>query len=270
MLMGFELLREIVGSTILTGRLKNHNPLSLLLIAPPERGKTSIVLERNAESVAAFSDCTGKGIQDMCLHHPEISHFVLTDMITVTSHRSSVVRYTISVLNAMTEEGLQGIAFPGQVTTFQNGRRAIIGCLTPTAVNDQRTWWSRSGFASRMLPFSFEHSEDMTLKIKNHIENNHHAVNKIEKSKTEIKIKIPKEPVIITVPEERIREIRNMADSKAKELDEKGYRRLKQFITLACGHALFRTGKTGKVEKEDTIFLLHIQPYISYTRSVIL
>lgn len=263
--MGFDILRELIQTVILTGRVKGHQPVSLLLIAPVERGKTSIALERPCKSTVALSDVTGGGLREICKAHPEISHFVLTDMIAVTSHKSFVAKGTISMLNAITEEGLQGTAYPGSVEFYQAGRRAIIGCLTTKLAQDQRQWWTRTGFASRMLPFAFDHPNELQIKI-------HDAISegKFEHAETSVPLHVPDGCIGARFTAMAVRVIRALAEHKGKELSEIGYRRHKQYRTLAAAHAIGRTWKHPVVQLEDIQFLKVIDPYISYTETRLL
>ena len=265
-LMGFELVREMVASVILTGRLKQHRPVSLLLIAEPERGKTSIVLERQCKSLAAFSDVTGRGLQEICKYRPEVSHIILSDLTTVTAHRPTVSKLTIATLNAMTEEGILAVSYPGGVETFPHGKRGIIACLTTSLLSDGRAWWQKIGFASRMLPFAFDHGEEMRIIIRNAINKGHGA----DFGKELLELRVPDGQIFVTFNVMATRVIAALAARKAKEFGEIGYRRLKQFRALAAGHALLRTWKSPMITKQDIAFLKEVDPYISYEETKLL
>jgi hypothetical protein len=256
MLIGVERLLELVQTTILTGRVSDMRPVSLLLIAAPESGKTSIVLQQPCEQVAVLNDVTGRGLQLLCQMKAEISHFVLTDLTTVGAHKSSVARYTMSTLTAITEEGLTATAVGGQIETYQHGRRGIIGCLTASMAKDKRAWWNRIGLASRMLPFSYVHSTPLVIKIKASIDKNQRG------KEPEVFI-TPKAPIEVRFGAKETTQIRQLADIKANELKEIGYRRLKQFRALAAAHSLLR--HKHKVDAQDVQFIESLQPYISYT-----
>ena len=86
MLIGMQLIREVVETVILTGRLKEHEPVSLLLVASPESGKTSVVLEKECSGVIALTDVTGRGLQDLCKMKQEVSHMVINDLVSVSEH----------------------------------------------------------------------------------------------------------------------------------------------------------------------------------------
>lgn len=257
-----ELIREIVNTTLLTGRLKDESPVGILLIAKPEQGKTSIVLESNYASTVDITDATGRGITEILKYKPEVSHLIFNDLTAVMAHGKTVRAYTIAMINSMTEEGIRTIAFPGQVETFQNGKRGIVGCLTPELVEDGRAWWNKIGLTSRLLPFYYVHSSDLILKIKDAIDSGQGVL------KPDV-IAFPKVAIHVQINKAESNAIRKMADQKSKELsDGTGYRRLKQFRRLAMAHAIFRRKWKGcTVNDEDVDFLSRIMPVISYQRA---
>lgn len=265
MLIGVELVQEFCETVITTGRLIDpHPPVSALLISHPEGGKTSIATAKNSKAVIVVTDVTGRGIVEICKLNPEISHIIINDMVAIMAHRQTVNRGTQAMLNALTEEGIQSLATPGGVEVISNGRRGIIACMTMDIAKDGRSWWNKIGFASRMIPFAYSHSAKLTLTIKQIID----AGNEKKKTKTTPKKEIlvlPATCVRVEYDAKFSRQVREISDQKSKELkDPTGYRRLKQFHSLTCGHALRRSRKSPKVGKEDIEFLHRIFPYISY------
>jgi hypothetical protein len=263
-MIGMELIREYIHSVLLTGRIIDESPLSTFLIALPEHGKTSIVLERSITCAVDVTDTTGKGIQEILKYKADISHIILNDLTALAAHGKNVRAYTIAMINAMTEEGVRSIAFPGQVEVFKNGKRGIIGCVTPALIKDGRNWWNKIGLTSRIFPFGYTYSEDLILRIKGAIDHNAPQQDFGELS-------IPTIPLTVLVPKKETEEIRYLSDTKAKELgDDTGIRRLKQFRRLAKAHAILRTWKTPVVNQDDIKFVRKIFPYISYETRCIL
>jgi hypothetical protein len=258
-LMGMALVRELIESIILSGRVKGARPVSLLLIADPETGKTSIVLERQCEALIALTDTTGKGIHWACKLNPKMTHLVLTDMVAVMAHGKKVNQYTLSMINALTEEGILSVASPDGIEKFDKGRRGVIGCLTIGLAHDQRMWWHKTGLATRMLPFCYSYPDKLTVHIKAAIVNG----NSPETLKDDI-LKVPDLPVAVTVPPPFPQKILSISDRFAKREGEKGIRRARQMRALAQGHAIRRGWKNAVVNQEDIQFLLKIEPYLSY------
>jgi hypothetical protein len=263
LLVGMHFIREIVETVILTGRLKEHSPVSLLLIASPESGKTSVVLEKECSGVVAVTDVTGRGLQELCRMKPEITHIVINDLVAVAAHKASVSKYTMSMINAMTEEGIQATAFPGSFETYKSGRRGIIASIPTTMAKDGRAWWNKIGLSSRMLPLAFKHSENLNLRIKTMISNGYAP--KLPTKNTAIFF-IPAADIAVKVPIERARQVQEIAELISEKFKEEGYRRLKQMRALACAHALLRTWKNPVVTDKDVDFLKRIRPYVSYTQ----
>ena len=264
MLIGMELIREVVETTILTGRVKGSAPVSLLLIASPESGKTSVVLAKECAGIIALSDVTGRGLQELCKNHPEVSHIVINDLVAVAAHKATVSRYTMSMLNAMTEEGIRAVAFPGQLETFSSGKRGIIASIPTTMAKDGRAWWNKIGLSSRMLPLCFKHSTDLNIQIKAMITSgkmgpSHSAPNQV--------FKIPSASIAVFLPTKQAKRIQEIAEDVGMRMQEEGYRRLHQFRALAQGHALLRTWRKPSVTEADIEFLLKLRKYISYSRA---
>jgi hypothetical protein len=259
-----ELVREAVETVILTGRLVGHAPVSLLLVASPESGKTSVVLEKDCQGILALTDVTGRGLQELCRQRAEVSHFVLNDLIAVGAHKASVSRYTFSMLNAMTEEGISATATPGGFEKYTGGRRGIIASVPTSIAKDGRNWWNKIGLTSRMLPLAFKHSIDLNLRIKTAIVNG--ASQKNPKPKGEVlTFKIPAEPIRVYIPPVIASAVREVAEAVSAKFKEEGYRRVKQFLALASAHVLLRTWKNPRVGKGDVEFLRKLAPYVSYT-----
>jgi hypothetical protein len=260
-MIGTELLRETIETVILTGKIKKLEPVSLLLIAAPESGKTSVVLEKKCKSIQAFTDVTGRGIHEILKANKELSHIVINDMVATLSHKQSVNRYIISQLSAMTEEGISAIASPKGIELFDVGKRGIIASLTLDLVRDSRHWWNRIGFTSRMLPFCYTYKAAMIIEIKSSIDlaqvNGHHKI----KQQT---FAVPAHETSVEYPKEFLNKIRLIADTRSAILKEQGMRRLKQYHAMAQAHALWRTRKNPEVNSKDVDFVKKMDCYVSY------
>jgi hypothetical protein len=272
-LIGTQLLEMAIKATIATGRVENSDsgPLSMLLIAAPESGKTSLV-DITCKTTKTFADITGRGIADTLKSNQEITHIVILDLVAIMSHKQTVNQYTFAILNAMTEEGLSTIAYPGSTETFAKGKRGLIACLTLGLAKDGRNWWNKTGFTSRMLPLCFEHSATLVMKIKEAITAGHAQSARPTSGSGELWL--PDHPVTVLLPNGPSREIMHLATGVSAQLNEymemsekeKGYRRLKQFRALAKGHALLRNPKKPVVGKEEIEFLKQLFPYVSFMR----
>jgi len=263
MLIGMELVKELVETVLLTGRVKGHTPKSLLLIATPESGKTRVFLETPCSCAHMLSDVTGKGIQDLCKGNAEKTHFVINDLVAVLSHRQTVNKYTLSMINAITEEGIIAVAYPGSFESFKSGKRGIIAALTTSMTRDGRQWWNKIGLTSRMIPFCYDHGDELVIKIKTAIRNG-------ESGLAPQTFQVPPFEGEVDFSAKLKLEFPRISDAKSLELKEKGLRRLQQFLALACAHAVRRSPKRATVTDADVEFLKRIYPYMDYTRPGVL
>lgn len=245
---------------IYTGKVKKIEPVSLLLIAAPESGKTSVVLEKKCKAIEAYTDITGRGLHEILQTNKQLTHIVINDMVASLSHKQSVNKYLISQLSAMTEEGISAIATPQGIETFDVGKRGIITSLTLDLVKDSRHWWTRIGFTSRMLPFCYSYRPKMIIEIKASIDssqrNGHISLKK--------NFPVPSKGLSVEYPELAIEKVRSMADIRSAILKEQGMRRLKQYHAMAQAHAALRTRKNPTVNEKDIEFLNKMDAYVSY------
>ncbi len=167
-----ELIDEMITLTIYSAYVKNEKPISLLLVASPEAGKTKIV-QRFADNqcLVYLSDATAKGLIDAYqqrLKMGAIKHFVFTDLITPLSKNVDTRSSFISFFNGLIEEGLMNMhTYVTHVDIEKLFKPVgVIGCITPEPLQDNRRHWKNIGFMSRVIPFSWSYSEK-TIEIIN-------------------------------------------------------------------------------------------------------
>jgi len=238
-----------------------------MLIADPERGKTSIVLEKSCESLIVLTDVTGKGLDFICQMAPKTSHIIINDMGVVMAHGASTRNFFFAKLLPFLEEGLQTTATPGGIQTVPqgHGRKGLIGCITCGQATDQRQWWQRRGIARRMVPFQFDYEQDLIVRIKEQINKGHSA-----SFTPEGVLPVPDIPIEVKLSEENAKKIQQISDLRAEKLGELGISLLKNYHQLARAHAIRRTWKNPEVSSEDIYFLRRIDPYVSWTEKALL
>lgn len=264
-LIGVNKLREFFETVILTGRLKDTEPVSAMIIADPERGKTSVVLEKNCDAFKVLTDLTGKGLQFLCQMDARCTHFILNDMGVIAAHSQKTCDFFFAMLIAMTEEGIRSVATPKGFESIASGRRGFIGCITSNQAKDHRSWWYRRGLARRMVPFHFDYRQELILNIKAEIDKNHYA-----SFKANGVFKVPEAHIDVDVPAAETKEIRRISDSRAEKLEQLGISLLKNYRSLAKAHAIGRTWQKPSVNEQDIEFLKRIDPYVDWKIPAIL
>jgi hypothetical protein len=257
LMIGVEKLAEMIRSAVLSARADAPaaQTVSLLLLAPFESGKTSTALE-NCGPALLISDATAMGLLELLQQHPQATHVVLNDLSVVRGHKLHVSHLLIGILNALAEEGTYKVAVPRLSHLDLRGRRVgILACSVPEVFADRRSWWYRSGFASRMLVVRYRHSVNMRMLVMNAIRNGQTG----EPGKP---LAVPERPVKVSIPEPYAGQIMEIAMYIAASLGEYGYRKQKQLRGLAAGHALLRSWKNAQVNAEDVEFLRSILDFI--------
>jgi|SRR5882672_2220636 len=259
MMIGTELINEFVETIIYTGFLKDDPPQSTMLIASPESGKTSVVSSKQVRSVLICSDMIGSGLLQELSGKPYVRHIIVNDMIAVMAHKPVTNQRTWAVMSALMEEGLGKQIMPGELSRDFGGRRGgFICCIPSELVSDQRRWWNSSGFTSRTIPFNYEYSEDLLIRIKKEII----IPGAYEQKNGLTPFKTPSKLFAITIAEKEAIQIQKIADKIGGLLGEKGIRRGKQMRALVRAHAL-RESRTV-VNDSDVLFLHRIKDHISY------
>src|SRR2546430_8207419 len=173
-LMRVDDLIKLVNLALLTGRLKNGKPVSMLLIADTETGKTQ-VLETfmNLRPVIWANDLSAHVIVDEVaplVEQGKKTHVLIPDLLKVLGHQKVVTRNTITMLNSIMEEGLKNVMFYGTRKEFARPVKCgIIAAITKAGYTARVKYWESIGFVGRCIPVSFSYSEETKKTIHDHI-----------------------------------------------------------------------------------------------------
>ena len=286
-LIGMDFAVEVVQTVLLTGYLEDEKPVSLLIIASPESGKTtatrnaniSVLPDGHGEEMAVpLTDTTGKGLLRIVREHPRATHVIFNDLSITAGHKNHVVRYLFGVISAMTEEGLAKIADPGGIYSYDDeGVKGIIGCITPRLARDQRFIWNVTGLTTRMLPFFYEQGVNIQLKVRRY-----HAglLNESDRTDETRSLVIPPKKMHVSVGRDYKEQILELAHTVAKKLSkegatgknadykELGYRRIDQFLSLAKAHSLLTHPNEDepRVHRKNIEFLRKLARFVSFRK----
>jgi len=283
-LIGMDFAVEVVQTVLLTGQLADEKPVSLLIIASPESGKTtatrnaniSVSSDRRSEELAvALTDTTGKGLLRIIREHPHATHVIFNDLAITAGHKSHVTKYLFGMISAMTEEGIVITADPEGIHSYgKEGTKGVIGCITPRLVRDQRFIWNVTGLTTRMLPFFYRQGVDIQLKVRRY-----HAelLDRSDHSDKRFSLVIPKKKVHVSLGryKEQILELAvdvarklHNEEPNRKNPDDKelGYRRIIQFRSLAKAHSLLtHPGEDEpRVHRINVEFLRKLSRFVSF------
>lgn len=177
--IGMEALREHVRIILRSGNVENERPLSTLIIAHPERSKTTETLKLNSAGALVFNDVTAWGIQAELakLGHIErnlFHHLIIPDMERISARGRTVRRELVSTLQILMQEGLTRIrTHETDLKLDPPMQLGVIMCTTPDDMKEARLF-RRLSFLSRLIPFSYEFAGVQRSAIMEFIENEDH------------------------------------------------------------------------------------------------
>jgi hypothetical protein len=192
------ILKKIIECTLISPYIKGEKPLSLMIVAKAESGKSSVMkLYRQNKGVIYLSDCTAYGLsRDVLpkLVSGEIRTIMITDLITPLSKSAKTRQSFIAFLNNLIEEGV------AKITTYatvwdKEVKANLITAITDEALEDGRHDWAKMGFLSRFVFFTYSYSASTVSKIMGNYSEHGLALGeeKIKLPDKEINIELPKD-----------------------------------------------------------------------------
>ena len=258
-MIGTEKLELAIELALWSGGLKNENPLSLLIIAIPESGKSQLVLKYkgNKPGIVVLTDCTAYGIQHQFLEpmkSKQVHHIIIPDLLTPLSRSPSTVSTFIAFFNNLIEEGIVEVHTYAMDFAVEGLNVGIISTITPEVLRDTRHRWTRMGFLSRMLPIAYRYSQETAQKILESITQREYYQEQPKQ------LNFPLEKQEVDLPKEQAKKLLPLTKRFNEGLDEAerlyGFRYQKQLQVLLEAHALMN-GR-NKVTDEDVQSVISI------------
>lgn len=249
-LVNVEPLRKLVECALISSYLKDEKPLSLLIVAKAESGKTSVMKQYKLNrGIAYVSDCTAFGLTRDILPKivsSEIRTLVIPDLITPLSKSHKTRQGFIAFLNNLIEEGI--VKITSYATIWDKEVKAnLITAVTDEALKDGRHDWAKVGFLSRLIVFSYSYDLSTIMKILN-------CYSKHGLTTENIKFEMPKKEAKIELPAEIAEKLNPIATKIGEQFGVYGIRAKINFRSLLKSLA-FRNGKKIVTDEEFQEFL---------------
>jgi hypothetical protein len=243
-------LQKIIECALISPYIKNEKPISLLIVAKAESGKTSTMkLYRQNKGIVYVTDCTAYGLTRDILPKMvsgEIKTLMIPDLITPLSKSAKTRLSFVAFLNNLVEEGIVKITTYAMIWD-KDVNANIITAVTDQALEDGRHEWAKMGFLSRFIVFSYSYSLSTVMEILNYY--SEHGL------KTEnLKFELPRKPIDIELPKEIADKLNSIAMKVGEQFELYGIRAKINFRSLLKALA-FRNGKRTVTEIEFQEFL---------------
>lgn len=259
-MIGTRLIEELCQSIAYSHLVKDYARASLLLLAAPENGKTTIAATAACKHVCRIAVISGRSILKEVNDHKDTEVLLFNDLSSVRALSAPATNLLVVILNQLTQDERGKIAFAGQASEEIDRPIGMIACCPFHTFTDHRARWKEMGFISRMIPFAYQYSDELIAEIKDLIDTGYH------RAKTPVR-KMPRlsaRPVRIAMSPAFTRRVRHLADARAKQLQQLGIRLLQNYHALIRAHALIFGRHT--VTKEDLDFLRAVDRYVSITK----
>ena len=167
-MIGIDPLKKVIEATLVSPYIKDEKPVSLLIVAKPEAGKTSAIkLYRENKGICYITDATPFGLtRDILpkLVSGEIKTIMIADLLTPLSKSTKTRKAFVAFLNNLIEEGV------AKITTYsmiweREVKTNVITAITDEELADGRHEWATMGFLSRFLIFSYSYPMDTVSRI---------------------------------------------------------------------------------------------------------
>lgn len=163
-------LEEIIALTLFSGYLQNEAPVSLLIVAEVEGGKSELAKEFSESSGVVFPhDITAYGIQKSYgrrIMQKQIRHIIFPEFVHCLVRTPETVKTLLAFLNGLIAEGVKEIhTFRTNFTLPQPLTCGVIACVTIAEFDTWRKYWEDMGFLSRLLPVTYSYSKRIEREI---------------------------------------------------------------------------------------------------------
>jgi hypothetical protein len=253
-------LEEVYSCVIWTGWLKGEKPVSLLIIAEPEEGKTTLLNKsKSAKGLVYLTDATAYGIARMLEEKKNlgemVNHIIIPDLLSPLSKQKSTVDTFLSFINPLIEEGITYIR-TASITLKYDFQCGVITAVTKGKWSQHKKVWNDIGFMSRFVPVSYGYSMGSVQKILQS------SAEKGYRSEGKFDFDFPKEKVEIELDKDLAEKLIPISTALGAKLGTHGIRLQKNLQTMMMAHALMN-GRTKTIQ-EDLDSMIKFSDYINF------
>lgn len=239
-----EPIERIIKVVLASGRVKGEKPLSAIIIAPVECGKTTTIRKCSLKTKSAFytTDATAFGIvrdtnQLRDFASGQLTHIVIPDLLTCLGRKQDTVTTFIHFMNSLIEEGVVNVStYATHLAGAVEAKAGLITAIPPKPFFDKRKRWGQIGFISRALPISFDYEIATRVEILKSIQKQEHLQEIIED------LRLPKKPREVNLPFNQAEKIEPfallLAAAHSRFQEVYGFRYQRQLQTFAKSVAL--------------------------------
>jgi hypothetical protein len=274
--IGLAPLRDFSKYILYSGFVENApRPVSGLIVAPPERGKSTEAQRWEGLGVITIQDLTSYGIDRYILNMSDkdreiFHHIVIPDLEKIGSRNRSVKEELLSKMRILMDEGLERVATGRDFLNLSKPLRlGFLMCTTPEDIGDRRSVFRSLSWQSRCIPFTYDFSDSMKIRILDFIEEEEHNIRtkNFFRREEKIKVTLPKHYAEkLTLPalilSKKLEDFSRLDPISKKNGSLIGIRAKENFMTFLKAIALYNGSHT--VQKEHFEIFLKLFRWMNY------
>jgi hypothetical protein len=261
-LLEMEPLYNIIKLTLQTGYIKDGKASSLLILGKAESGKTEGLEDfKSIPGVYYTNDLTPKPVVEKIfplIDEDKVHHIIVPDIINALERNRSTRQQIINLLKTLVEEGVTRLdAFHLRYETRYKDviQAGLITAITAKSFNEFKREWVKTGFLSRMVPFSLSFSFDKIKKIYDYIAGEEFCGDTLKHKIIRTKKTIEGDTVLF-------KEFELFSSRVGSQVEAYGFRLQKNFQLLAKANAML-DGRE-KVIRKDIEHIFTLTKWINY------
>lgn len=197
-----EPVRKFAQYIIYTGFVSNiPYPASGIIIAPPERAKSTEIAKFECLGVMQVDKATALGFAEIIqgMNKKELEayhHFIIVDLEQYASYSREVKEQFLSFVRGTAAEGVKRYRTKNiNLNLDERKQFGFLMCTTPDDLGDKRSVFRSLSFLDRLLPFTYNYSEPLRMRILEFVAEEEHNAKESYVIKREKKedVKCPKQ-----------------------------------------------------------------------------
>jgi hypothetical protein len=272
--LGLEPLKKFLRYTLYSGFVQNKKrPVSALIIAHPERAKSTEVLKFEGIGILYMTDLTHFGLMEELKEmtekqRAELHHLVLPDLEKLRSRGRSVREELMASFRDLMEEGLKSM-HTGKIDVKFNPPvvMGVVACTTPEDIGDRRSVLRNVTLQSRFIPFGYDYSAQQKIDVLNFVEKEDELTERKDQISGKVRrVELPESLAHELTPYAVFLALRIQKFCSTKSIDKKdslfGVRAKENLMTLLKSIALYNGNRT--VTREDFRELMGLYKYMNF------
>ena len=230
-LIGMKPVIEFLMTCLWTSHVTGERPVSVLLVAAPGHGKTSVLARLKSNWTYFTDDLTSREISHALTENPDMCHLMLSDFTSIFARKNTTAELTCNILRRLIEEGMDVDSYTGR-HIGSSKRIGFISAIPPDDLESRKIseQLAEGGFASRFIIAKYTYCQKTKREIHDYIRSD--AYTKDPENKA---IRFPERRSEVKIPERIAQDLNFLAlDIKRDPLGARAHHHLRALVKASA------------------------------------